>query len=495
MESSSFEETLRALTRERDLYLKLLELNTHEQIEPFLEEALLLLVDSSRAERGYIELYSPESRDCSPPWWYAEGITEEELLGVRHQLSGQLIAGALARAEVVETACAVQDSRYEDIDSVRRNSIRAVLCAPIGVRQPVGVVYLQGRIGDTPFDARDRRRIEAFAQHLGPHAGRIVAAHTERDKNDPTRSLRKELNVESFLGRTAAVAQVLTSIAFTAKIDAIVQLCGPTGTGKSLVARLIHDNSPRREAPFVHLNCSDDDAEERLFGGGGSGGSSLLTRAHMGTLFLEEVGELSPSAQERLMAVLESRSQAAVADGESCEHDVRILVSSSIDLRELARKGGLRNDLCYQLEVMKTHLPPLSERSDDISELAQHFCAKVCAENHLSRLRLSLGAITALEAHEWTSNLDELRQVIARAALAADSQGLGMIDRRHVFPDVYEESPDNALSYSEATRRFQRRLLERMLGECEWNVTQTARRLEVARSHVYNLIQSFKIER
>ncbi len=491
MDSSSFDETVRALTCERDLYLKLLELNTHEQIEPFLEEALELLVDSSRAERGYIELYSPESRDCSPPWWFAEGFSAEELIGVRRQLSGQLIAGALARAEVVETACAVRDSRYEDIDSVRRNSIRAVLCAPIGVRQPVGVVYLQGRVGDTPFDTLDRRRIEAFARHLGPHAGRIVAANTERDRNDPTQGLRQELKVESFLGRTAAVAQVLTSIAFTAKIDAIVQLCGPSGVGKSLVARLIHENSRRCDAPFVHLNCGDDDAEEQLFGGGRSG---LLARAEKGTLFLEEIGELSPSAQERLMAVLERRSHAAPGEGAG-ENDVRILVSSSMDLRERARKGMLRNDLCYQLEVMKTHLPPLSERGEDISELAQHFCAKVCEEKHLSRLRLSLGAITALEAHEWSSNLDELQEVIVRAAIAADGQGLGMIDRRHVFPDVYDESPDSALSYSEATRRFQRRLLERTLVECEWNVTQTARKLEVARSHVYNLIQSFKIER
>ncbi len=431
--------------------------------------------------------------DMKVEWARMLKISDEELLGVRHQLSGNLIAGALARGEVVETACAVQDSRFQDIDSVRRNSIRAVLCAPIGVRQPVGVVYLQGRVGDTPFDAHDRRRVETFAQHVGPHAGRIVAAHTEREQNDPTRALRADLKVETLLGRSAAIAQVLTSIAFTRGMDASVQICGPTGVGKALVARLIHDNSPRHEGPFVHLHCGDDDAEERLFGGDKSSG--LLVRAQGGTLFLEEVGELTPSAQERLMAALESRSQAPLHADEDRTYDLRILVSSSVDLRDLARSGGLRNDLCYQLEVMKVSVPPLSERVEDISELARHFCAQVCADKRLSRLRLSLGAITALEAHEWASNLDDLRETIGRAAVAVDAQGLGMIERRHLFPDVYDESPDSALSYSEATRRFQRRLLERTLKDCDWNVTRSAKRLDVARSHVYNLIHSFQIPR
>ena len=140
MDTSDRGTELEAVKRERDLYLRLLGLNTLGSIEPFLEDALGLLCEALGVERGYIELYSAESRDCDPPWSLAMGIPDEEILGVRAQLSSNLIAGAMARGEVIESACAVQDSRFEELESVRRNEIRTVLCVPIGLQQPVGVL-------------------------------------------------------------------------------------------------------------------------------------------------------------------------------------------------------------------------------------------------------------------------------------------------------------------------------------------------------------------
>ncbi len=490
MDAIRRDESIRELTSERDLYRNLLELNLHEEVEPFLEHALDLLVDTSRAERGYIELHSPESRGCLPRWWHSKGISNEEIVGVRAQLSGNLIAEALVRGEVVESACAVSDSRYQDHESVRRNGIRAVLCAPIGLRQPVGVIYLQGRIGDTPFEQSDRRRAQAFAQYIGPHAQRIIARRSERDENDPTRVLREELQVDELLGRSPELAKILAGIARAAKSDEAVLLTGPAGVGKSLVAGLIHRNSKRQEAPFVRVSCGEGEAGwQPLLGENGAGLFELLG----GTLFVEEVSDLPEEAQDRLLELLNGQSVDPGSGQKPRGVDLRLLVSSSADPRELVRHGVLCDDLCARLEQRRLDLPPLSERVDDISTLAEHFCARVCSSHRLPQLRLSFAAVTALEDHEWTGNLDELQSKLLRAALAANQQGFNMIERRHLFPEIREDSQGH--TWSERNYVFQRTLLYETLKDCNWNVAKTARRLDLARSHVYNKINKFGISR
>ena len=483
---------IREVTLERDLYLRLLELHQHEEVEPFLEHALDLLVDTSKAERGYIELHNPESRDCLPRWWHSKGISDEEIAGVRAQLSGNLIAEALVRGEVVESACAVSDSRYQDHESVRRNGIRAVLCAPIGLQQPVGVLYLQGRIGDTPFEQSDRRRAQAFAQYIGPHALRIIARRNERDENDPTRALREDIEVSELLGRTPELAAILAGIALMAKSDEALLLTGPAGVGKSLTAKLIHMNSERRDAPFVHVQCGrGESAEEQLLGQNASAG---LLAAAGGTLYFEDVGELSKAAQLHLLGLLAGRS-VAPRGRKPRKVDLRLLVSSSADPRELVRDGVLRSDLCDRLELQILDLPSLSKRVDDISMLAQHFCAQACESHRLPQLRLSFAAMTALEDHDWTGNLDELESELERAAVAASEQGLCMIERRHLFPGLGGDASEDDPSWSARNHQFQSSLLDETLRECDWNVAKTARKLGLARSHVYNKIKKFDLRR
>ncbi|MCA9661580.1 MAG: sigma-54-dependent Fis family transcriptional regulator [Myxococcales bacterium] len=492
MDGSTFEQTVRALTRERDLYLRLLELNMHERIEPFLADALPLIVETSGAERGYVELYDTDDRGCDPRWWGSHGIPDEEVEDVRKQLSSRIIARSLANGEVVESASAVHDRRFQDLESVRRNDIRAVLCAPIGVRHPVGVLYLQGRVGDTPFGPDDRRRVEAAALHLGPLAGRILERYHERAASDPTRALREKLGVRALVGRSAALAEVLNSIQFAAQVDASVVISGAAGVGKALVARLIHDNSKRSQRPFVAVNCRSQGVEARLFGG--SDGAGLIAKADGGTLFLEEISELPASAQTRVLELLENRAYVA-GDGSRREVDVRVLTSSSFDLKELLNDNALQSDLYYRIQVLTIRVPALAERVEDISELAQHICGEICEEHRYPRLRLSLGAISALESQEWPGNLDDLRASLEKAAHAAVQQGLSMIERGHLFPERQDPRRGGEATWQAATREFQRSLLEGALSECDWNITETAKRLDVARSHIYNLIKSFKIER
>ncbi|MEZ4454456.1 MAG: sigma 54-interacting transcriptional regulator [Nannocystaceae bacterium] len=481
------------IVKERDLYLRLLELNTHEDLQPFLEEALALIVETSGAERGYLELYDPSDRSELPRWWIRQGIGEEELDNVRKQLSSRIIARALATGELVETASAVLDSRFSDSESVRRNQIRAVLCAPIGVSPPVGVLYLQGRIGGSFFSPEDRRRAQAFARHLGPLAGRVVARHSARVNSDPTVPYREKFELTPLIGRSSPLSRVLAGICVAAPLGVTVLLSGATGSGKSLAARVIHDNGPRAHAPFVPFSCAHDGAETLLFGALGAPGR--VVDADGGTLYLDEIGELSAGAQAKLLQLLDTRRFVPIGASAPITADVRLIASTTTPLTELVASGRFREDLLYRIQVLTIPVPSLAERREDIGLLAQHFCAQACARHSLARLRLSLGALETLEVQEWPGNIRELANVVEHAVLWATGHGALMIERAHLFPELAVEPAEENLSWQESTRRFQKRLLERALVESEWSISKAARRLDLARSHIYNLIATFGIQR
>ncbi|HFE44509.1 MAG TPA: sigma-54-dependent Fis family transcriptional regulator, partial [Nannocystis exedens] len=317
---------------------------------------------------------------------------------------------------------------------------------------------------------------------------RIVIRRSERDESDPTRVLREELGADEWIGRSSELAEILAGIARVAKSDEAVLLTGPSGVGKSLAAGLIHRNSKRQDAPFVSVSCGEGKPARGLLL------EKSFAAAVGGVLFVEEVGDLPEEAQVRLLELLNGQSVDLGEGQKSRSVDLRWLVSSSADLRELVRHGVLRGDLCAYLEKQRRlDLPALSERVDDISMLAEHFCRQICNSNRLPQLRLSFAALRALEDHEWTGHLDELQSMLLQGALAASRQGIHMIERRHLFPDVREGL--SGRTWSERNFVFQRSLLNEMLRECDWNVAKTARVLDLARSGLYEKIRKFGISR
>ena len=506
MEAHTDSTDIACVRKERDLYLRLLNLGRQKELEPFLKGALALIVETTDARQGYLELHDDEEPGAAPRWWIAHGFSTAEIQTVRAAISRGIIAEAVATGQTIITPSALLDPRFSERESVRLGKIEAVLCAPVGEDPPRGVLYLQGRAGPGLFTDEDRKRAEVFAFHLGLLAD-VLLAQQRGQTADPTKPVRARLRLEGVIGHSAALAAALKQVALVAPLDVNVLLTGASGTGKSQLARVIHDNGPRAGQPFVQLNCAalpETLMESELFGAL-AGAHSTATRpvqgkvaaAEHGTLFLDEISDLSLTAQAKLLQLMQSKQYYQLGSAKPVQADVRVIAASNTDLQRAVAEHRFREDLLYRLQVLPIRVPTLAERREDIAELAAFLCATVCERHGLPRLRLSRNAVRALQSAPWPGNVRQLAHAVEAAAIRAAGEGATQIERAHVFPDAPAAGADaeESLTFQEATRRFQEGLLRQTLDSTEWNIVETARRLDLARSHVYNLIRAFGLER
>src|SRR5207249_12288938 len=397
------------------LYRRLLDLGEQNALEPFLSEALALVVEVIGARQGYLELHDDEDRAGSEPWCIAHGFSVGEVEGIRAAISRGIIAHALATGQTIVTPSALLDPRFRERDSVRMGGIEAVVCAPIGSDPPLGVLYLQGREQPGAFSEEDRSNAELFSRHLAPLAERLLARRRRQDDADATRALRRTLRLEGVIGRSAAFAAAVRQVALVAPLEVSVLLTGESGTGKSQLARIIHDNGPRRSGPFVDVNCAslpETLVESELFGAL-PGAHSTATRriegklaaAEHGTLFLDEIGELAPSAQAKLLQLLQSRLYYPLGSSKPFRADVRVMAATNSDIERAVAERRFREDLFYRLQVMPLRIPSLAERRDDIPTLASFLCENAASRHRLGRMELSPNALRATESAEWPGNV------------------------------------------------------------------------------------------
>ena len=486
-----------ALAHERDFYRRLLDLGSEHEIEPLLDQSLALICDVTGARTGYLELYSEDA--SRPRFWKGYHCTDQDLETIRASISRGIIARAITEGTTVETASALDDARFADLGSVRQHDIQAVLCAPVGTEPPIGVVYLQGR---AKFQPIDRERAELFARQLAPLADHLVR-RDDFERFDHTADIRGRMRCTEVIGRSRALAHLLQSAATVAPLDVDVLITGPSGSGKSMLARTIANNSPRANGPFVELNCAaipETLIESELFGAE-RGAHSTATRkvqgkvaaAEGGTLFLDEVGELSASAQAKLLQLISAREYHPLGSSSAIRADVRILSATNADLAAKVAKKQFREDLYYRMHVVPLEVPGLEQRRDDIPELVEHFCAEACKRHKLPALAVSRRVLSACREASWPGHTRQLAHAIEAAVIRAHGERATTLQEHHVFPKAQRET--EAQTLSEATKQFQRRFVLETLERNEWNVSETARQLDLARSHLYNLINDFELKR
>ncbi len=261
-------------------------------------------------------------------------------------------------------------------------------------------------------------------------------AARQRQLAHENRALRREvdrtLGFPALIGRSPGMTEVLRKVERAAPTDAAVLIRGETGTGKELVARALHHASRRARGPFVSLNCAalpEGLLESELFGhvkgaftGATSASTGLFRAAHRGTLFLDEVGEMSPALQAKLLRVLETREVRPVGATEVVAIDVRIVAATHRDLLAASQREGFREDLFYRLAVIEVELPPLRERHDDLLPLARHFLGELARARGEPERGLSPALVDVLTRHAWPGNVRELRSALEHAATMAEGE-------------------------------------------------------------------------
>ena len=317
-------------------------------------------------------------------------------------------------------------------------------------------------------------------------------------ENEDLRSQLTRLQVPDLVGRSPAMRRLLEMIALVAPSEATVLVTGESGTGKGLAARAIHANSSRRSKPLVEVNCAaipENLMESELFGhekgaftGADRARQGRFSQADGGTVFLDEIGELPPLMQAKLLRVLQEGDLQRVGSDRPVAVDARVLAASNRDLEAMVEAGGFREDLYYRLNVVRLEVPPLRERVEDIPLLAEHFRERLAAKNRKTVKGLTPQAMDRLLKHPWPGNVRELENVLERAVILLQGEYIserelplslqGPAEEEEASPAVPAEPfPDSGQTLAE----MERRTILRVLEETGGNKSEAARRLGVTR--------------
>jgi DNA-binding NtrC family response regulator len=303
---------------------------------------------------------------------------------------------------------------------------------------------------------------------------------------------------------TSNVMQELFALAKKiAPCDVNVLITGETGTGKELLARAIHKMSGRCSRPLVAFSCAnlpESLIEDELFGHekGAFTGALMIRRgrveaADTGTMFLDEIGDLSLGLQPKLLRILQERSFERLGSNTKIEVNIRLVCATNRNLAEMVQQGKFRDDLYYRLNVVQIHLPPLRERQEDIPLLAQHFLQDFSERFKKKAKRFSQPALRALEEYGWPGNVRELENAVQRAVVLSEGPTVDVWQLPAAIRSACE-APQFNQSYEEEVRQFKRRLVLRTLRECGWRKAESARTLGVARGYLHRLINQLGIQ-
>jgi len=317
--------------------------------------------------------------------------------------------------------------------------------------------------------------------------------------------VRSEAAFGDIIGESPAMLEVLASVRKVAGTDSTVLVTGETGTGKELVVRAINGMSRRKDKPFVAINCSaipESLMESELFGhekgaftGAASRRQGCFELADTGTLLLDEIGEMPALLQAKLLRAIEERAVRRLGSHKEILVDVRLLAATNRQTQQAVSEGKLRSDLLYRLNVFSIHLPPLSERKEDLPLLAQHLVTQLAAKHGRPAKFMSPSALTALQFHAWPGNVRELRNVIERAVIICSGE---QIERHHFAPYPIEQRErlrnEDTLTLPVGTplEEVERQMIMRTLQKTRNNKTRAAELLGISLKTLHNKLNLYR---
>jgi two-component system nitrogen regulation response regulator NtrX len=327
---------------------------------------------------------------------------------------------------------------------------------------------------------------------------------------------RKASKVRPILGESQAIVRIKETIERVGPTDARVLVTGANGSGKELVARWLHEKSNRSNGPIIEVNCAaipSELIESELFGHEkGSFTSAIKQRigkfesANGGTLFLDEIGDMSQSAQAKVLRALQESKITRVGGEKEIDVDVRVVAATNKDLLKEIEAGNFRMDLYHRLSVILIHVPPLTERRDDIALLTQSFLEEICNEYGMPVKKVSDAALEALKALPWTGNIRELRNMVERLIILSDKTITDSDVKAFANPSApvvatagVAAAPqtdfDQFTNFQEYKDYAEREYIKFKLEKNNWNVSKTADDIDIQRSHLYSKIEKFGLKR
>ena len=444
----------------------------------------------------------------------AVGDRSDQLIGMEYDagvgLSGKAVA---TRKAQIHNDVAHEKAHYREIDDRVAFKTRSLVAAPLIHRGEVlGVVEVINPLGAEQFGDSDKELAQVFANLAAIAVANARSYDRIRREN---RGLKEAFRPPAkMLGDSPAMLEVLGLIKRVSPSGATVLLLGESGTGKELAARAIHENSPRSDRPFIAVNCAalpETLLESELFGheagaftGATGQRSGRFELADEGTIFLDEIGEIAPAVQVKLLRVLQEKEFVRVGGVRTIGCDVRVIAASNRDLNADRRERRFRDDLYYRLNVFPITVPPLRRRREDIPILAEHFLNILSAEMKTARPTVTDRAMQTLVRYDWPGNIRELQNILERACLLADEC---IIDLAHLPPEIAapdEQTPaetprtisqagQDPPKSSNALENMEKTLILQSIREHNGNQTRTAKALGISRDNLRYRIKKYQI--
>ena len=468
-----------------DAYTKLYEFSDRLMHVRDLSELLDALMDAviviTNADKGFLILAEGDTLDIK----VARNLNRENIADAVSQLSDSIIAKVVRSRKPVIISDAMHDDEFGAAKSVMQLRVSSVICVPLLDRgRLLGLIYVGNDSIRELFEQDTLRVLTVFSSQASLIVANALLLDELRVDNKRLNERLEQYRFGEIVGTSPPMQQVFRKVEKIAPTDISVMITGETGTGKELIAREIHNRSPRAQKPFIVINCGaipENLLESELFGhvkgaftGAVSNKQGKFQAADGGTLFLDEIGEMPIELQVKLLRAIQEKVVIRVGDTRTEVVDIRILAATNRELEKEIAAGRFREDLYYRLNVVAVELPPLRVRGDDLLVIARYLLSRYSREYDVKVKGLSPNAAVAIRKHNWPGNIRELENRIKKAIVLCESTVIGPDDlglTGDVLPQI--------LTLADAKEKFQRDYINEILALNNGNRTKTARDLGV----------------
>ncbi len=499
-----FNDALYLMARDLSALMKVsTTINAIRGVEELQKTLLELLFEVVPAERGAILLTDPGPQGDPLEFASVFGLDRRRGQDESIKVSRSVTKGVLQHGESLLINNQTESTDFESADSLIADRPGSILCVPlIMLERTLGVIYLDTKEPEVVFDKDHLQLVSAISA--------ITAVAIENARHiewlvSENQRLIADFNIEhNMVGESQAMRNVLQFVSKVAPTHSTVLLSGESGTGKELVARAIHQNSKRADRPFMAVNCAalaESLLESELFGhekGSFTGALAMkkgrLEIADGGTVFLDEIGELSLALQVKLLRVLQERDFERVGGTRTIKVDIRLITATNKNLEDAAAAGTFRQDLYYRLNVVGLEMPPLRERQEDIPLLANYFAAKYGEKCNRRITGISAEAQARLLGYDWPGNVRELENAIERAVVLGNTDRILLED----LPESIIESEPAATApgtkYHEAVAQTKKQIILNAMQQAKGSYTDAAKLLGVHPNYLHRLIRNLNLK-